>query len=71
MQKKSSNSVRIFYPRVNKEEVIKRVTDNLEALKSRLPLLLVSLFGSYAMVNYTVSSDIDLLVVYKGNERYH
>ena len=69
MQKKSSNSVRIFYPRFNKEEVVKRVTDNLEALKSRLPFLLVSLFGSYAMGNYTVSSDIDLLVVYKGKER--
>jgi len=27
------------------------------------------LFGSYAKGNYTVASDIDILVVYKGKER--
>ena len=31
--------------------------------------MLVALFGSYAKGNYTVASDIDLLVVYGGQER--
>ena len=68
MPKKSSDSVQIFYPELNKEEVVKRLSENLEALKNRLHLSLVSLFGSYARENYTVASDIDLLVVYKGKE---
>ncbi|MGQ9477637.1 MAG: nucleotidyltransferase domain-containing protein [Candidatus Bipolaricaulia bacterium] len=36
----------------------------------RLPLALVVLFGSYARGNYTtVASDVDLLIVYKGEPR--
>lgn len=69
MQRRSSNSVRIFYPKYSKEKVIKKITENLEVLHTRLPLLLVSLFGSYAKGNYTAASDIDLLVVYKGKEK--
>jgi predicted nucleotidyltransferase len=69
MPKKSSNSVRIFYPKYSKEKAIKKVTENLEVLHRKLPLLLVSLFGSYAKGNYTAASDIDLLVVYRGKEK--
>lgn len=67
--KKSSSSVRVFYPRFNKQEVIQQITRNLPGLQKELPLLLVVLFGSYAKGNYTVASDIDLLVVYGGQER--
>ncbi|MEW5707244.1 MAG: nucleotidyltransferase domain-containing protein [Actinomycetota bacterium] len=38
-------------------------------LKTKLPLVRVILFGSYAKGNYTVGSDIDLLVVYEGPQR--
>lgn len=38
-------------------------------LRLRLPVTLVLLFGSYARGNYTVASDIDLLVVYSGQAR--
>ena len=67
--KKSSSSVRIFYPRLNREEVIQGLARKLPGLQKELPLLLVVLFGSYAKGNYTVASDIDLLVVYGGKER--
>ena len=68
MPKKSSSSVQVFYPKLSKEELIQAISKNLEELKKRLPLLLVVLFGSYARGNYTVASDVDLLVVYKGEE---
>jgi len=41
----------------------------MEKLEERLPLRLVVLFGSYARGKYTVASDVDLLVVYRGEER--
>lgn len=66
---KSSTSVQVFYPRFNKEEIIQLITKNLENLKKELPLLFVGLFGSYAKGNYTVASDVDLLVVYEGKEK--
>ncbi len=66
MEKKSSTSVRVFYPRFNKEEIIHLITKNLGNLKRELPLSLVVLFGSYATGNYTLASDVDLLVVYEG-----
>jgi predicted nucleotidyltransferase len=64
--KKSSSSVRVFYPKLRREELITAIRKNLRELKKRLPLLLVVLFGSYARGNYTVASDVDLLVVYEG-----
>ncbi len=69
MPKRSSSSVRIFYPRFNREEIIREINRNLEVLGRELPLLLVALFGSYARGNYTVASDVDLLVVYRGGEK--
>ena len=45
------------------------MSQKLEELQRKLPLLLVVLFGSYARGNYTVASDVDLLVVYQGKER--
>lgn len=69
MQKKSSGSVQIFYPEFNKEKLAQIIREKLEDLNQKLPLLSVVLFGSYAKGNYTVASDIDLLVVYRGKER--
>ena len=69
MQTRSSGSVQIFYPKFNREEVIREIRRGLGDLKEELPLLLVVLFGSYAKGNYTVASDVDLLVVYAGEER--
>lgn len=69
MQKESSSSVRVFYPRFNREELILKLKDKMRDLARELPLRLVVLFGSYAQGKYTVASDIDILVVYKGEER--
>ena len=67
--KKSSSSVQVFYPKFSKEEIIQAIGKNVENLKRELPLLLVVLFGSYAKGNYTVASDVDLLVIYEGEEK--
>jgi len=69
MRQKSSSSVRVFYPDHNREEIIKGIRKALDVLQHILPLELVVLFGSYAKGNYTVASDIDLLVVYRGEKR--
>jgi len=69
MQRKSSDPVQIFYPKFSREELIQTIGEKLEDLNKKLPFLLVVLFGSYAKGNYTVASDADLLVVYRGKER--
>ena len=69
MQRKSSDSVRVFYPKFDREKLVQNIRKRIEDLDQKLPLLLVVLFGSYAKGNYTVASDIDLLVVYRGKER--
>jgi len=69
MQKKSSSSVRIYYPKFSKEEVIQQLKKGMKTLDGKLPLSNVTIFGSYVKGNYTASSDIDLLVIYKGTER--
>ena len=69
MRKQSSSSVRIFYPKFDKEDLVQKLKTKIEKLAGKLPLSLVVLFGSYARGNYTVASDVDLLVVYRGKER--
>jgi len=69
METKSLSSVQIFYPRLSREQVIHELNRGVQTLAKQLPLELVSLFGSYARGNYTVASDIDLLVVYRGGKR--
>lgn len=68
MPKKSTSSVQIFYPALSREEVILSLRQRLDDLQKRLPCTLVVLFGSYARGNYTVASDVDMLVVYRGEE---
>lgn len=69
MQKKSSSSVRIFYPKFDRKALIQQLKKKLGNLARELPLSLVILFGSYARGNYTVGSDIDLLIVYRGKKK--
>ena len=58
------SSVLIFFPKFDQAELIRRLWDRMADLDEVLPLLQVTLFGSYARGNYTVASDVDLLVVY-------
>lgn len=69
MPERSSGSVRIFYPAFDKAELVRVLSERLGSLKATLPLVRVVLFGSYAKGTYTVGSDVDLLVVYRGEPR--
>ena len=69
MPKKSSSSVKVFYPAFSREELLAMLRDRLPALQECLPLKRVTLFGSYAKGRQTVASDIDLLIIYTGQPR--
>jgi predicted nucleotidyltransferase len=66
---RSSSSVRIFYPKFDQAYLLRILPERLKILQRELQLLRVVLFGSYAKGTFTVGSDVDLLIVYKGEER--
>ncbi|MGC9075055.1 MAG: nucleotidyltransferase family protein [Candidatus Bipolaricaulaceae bacterium] len=66
---KSWSSVRVFYPELSRAEVLERLRARIDELSRSLPLRKAVLFGSYAKGNYTAGSDVDLLLVYKGEPR--
>ena len=61
--------VKVTYPSLTKKEVVETLKLASANLEKKLPLTMVILFGSFARDRYTAGSDIDLLVVYKGQER--
>ncbi len=69
MPARSSSSVRIYYPKFDQAYLLRILPERLKILQRELQLLRVVLFGSYAKGNFTVGSDVDLLIVYKGVER--
>ena len=69
MLNESSGSVRVYYPRFDRRQLIQKLREELKKLEYKLPLTFVVLFGSYARGNYTAASDVDLLVVYEGERR--
>ncbi|HHW01365.1 MAG TPA: nucleotidyltransferase domain-containing protein [Thermoanaerobacterales bacterium] len=69
MHEKSSNSVQIFYPEFSKKDILNILLKNIHRLNEVLPLAKVILFGSYAKGRYSIESDVDLLIVYKGDRR--
>lgn len=69
MPNRSSGSVKVFYPRLSREQVIDRLRAAVEDLGPAMPLCEVVLFGSYAAGRHTVASDVDVLIVYKGEPR--
>lgn len=73
MRRRSSNSVRVYYPEHSREELVALLRKRLAELSERLPIRLVILFGSYAKGRQTIASDIDLFVVVDGDkdQLYH
>lgn len=69
MPGRSSSSVRVFYPRLTREEAIRLLRERIPLLARKLPVVKAELIGSYAKGNYTAASDIDLLVIYSGPPR--
>jgi predicted nucleotidyltransferase len=66
MRSEYSSSVRVFYPKFDRKTIIETLKQKVDALKKKLHVSMVVLFGSYAKDSYTVNSDIDLLIVYRG-----
>ena len=64
MRKRSSSSVKVFYPKFSLEEVVKRIKEVVSQFREELGLEKVVLFGSYARRSYTAASDIDIFIVY-------
>lgn len=69
MLKKSSSSVRIYYPKLRREELVLLLREKAKDLSRELPIELVTLFGSYASDRYTAASDIDVLAVIRGEHK--
>jgi len=69
MPRRSSPSVRVFFPRFDREALVGALRERTPALAARLPLVRVVLFGSWAVSRHTAASDVDLLVVYRGDTR--
>lgn len=69
MRGKSSTSVRVFFPPFTLEELLQLIRLRIPALRERLPLRRVVIFGSYAKGRQTAASDVDLLVIYAGERR--
>lgn len=65
MQKEYWNSVRVYFRRYNKDELIKILKEKSELLAKQIPIVKVILFGSYAKGNATAASDVDVFVVHK------
>jgi uncharacterized protein len=69
MPNASSGSVKVFYPRFSRDELIGRLRAAAGELAGQLPLRQLVLFGSYAAGRQTVASDVDVLIVYEGEPR--
>lgn len=63
------SSVRVFWPRYSREELLAQLRAGLGALGRVLELRQAVLFGSWAKGRQTAASDVDLLVVYGGPHR--
>ena len=74
MLRKSSSSVRIYYPKLDREKLVSLLREKARDLSREFPIRLIVLFGSYATGRYTAASDVDVLAVVSGgnkDELYH
>jgi predicted nucleotidyltransferase len=68
MRKRSSSTVRVYFPELSRDELIVRLGRAAERLSKLLDLKKVVLFGSWARGKYTAFSDVDVLIVYGGRK---
>jgi predicted nucleotidyltransferase len=61
--------VTVYFPRLDRDDIIERLENAVPDLRDQLPLRRMVLFGSQATGRATASSDIDLLVVYADPPR--
>jgi uncharacterized protein len=69
MRQRSSNIVKISYPKFSRDELVSLLNQRSKKLSKILPLVCVVLFGSYAKKRQTAASDIDVLVVYEDPKK--
>lgn len=69
MPQASSPSVRIFWPARDSLEIAEALRDGIARLAREFPLVRAVLFGSHASGRATVASDVDVLIVYRGDRR--
>jgi predicted nucleotidyltransferase len=67
MQNKSSDSVKIYYPRYSLREIREKIRKAGEEL-FKLGVVKIVLFGSFAKEKATAGSDIDLLILARDQE---
>jgi predicted nucleotidyltransferase len=61
--------VRIFWPAFDRVGLVETLREGVRRLEHELPLVRVVLFGSQATGRATAASDVDLLIVYRGEPR--
>ncbi len=69
MRNESSNSVRIWSPRLTRGELIAHLRARVRELARLLPVRRAVLFGSWARGRATARSDVDVLVIYADPPR--
>jgi len=69
MQKKSSNSVKVYSPEANRDELILILRRKIRRLSEKLKIRVAILFGSYALNRHTPASDIDLFIVIEDGSK--
>ena len=52
---------------LNREEVIKKLNEELPVLRKRYGVVRIGFFGSFSRENATADSDIDFVVEYEGD----
>ena len=65
----SSEDVKVFFPKYDVPELVKKLRTALSLISKNLRLTDARLFGSYVTGNYTAHSDIDVLAAIDGNDK--
>jgi len=61
--------VKVTYPSMTRAEVVERLRKASINVAKKLPVVKIILFGSFAQDRFTAGSDVDLLVIYRGEKR--
>jgi len=61
--------VKVVYPALSRNQVTEKLKEASVSLRRRLPGSKMILYGSYAQGHYAAGSDIDVIVVYRGELR--
>ncbi|HEV8129855.1 MAG TPA: nucleotidyltransferase domain-containing protein [Acidobacteriota bacterium] len=69
MPRKSSSTVKVFYPRFSYAQLVGVLAQHLSRLARTFPLKRAVLFGSWVRGKATAFSDIDLLIIYEDPVR--